>query len=188
MNPLHLLLRLSQGLASRLRNVWFRALGVRLGGYVWLRRVSIPRNWPDITLERGVSLDDGVVLLCSGPARREKIHIKSRTYINRNTILDAHEHLEIGSHCLIGPGCFLTDADHGTSTDGPVGKQPMRSRPTVLEDNVWLGAGVIVLKGVRIGNGAVVGAGAVVTHDVGAGAVVAGVPARLLKGSAQGEA
>jgi acetyltransferase-like isoleucine patch superfamily enzyme len=57
----------------------------------------------------------------------------------------------------------------------------MRSEPTVLEDNVWLGAGVIVLKGVRIGRGAVVGAGAVVTRDVPAGSVVAGVPARMIK-------
>jgi carbonic anhydrase/acetyltransferase-like protein (isoleucine patch superfamily) len=157
-----------------------RGLGVRLRGYVWMRRISIPHNWPDITLEAGVSLDDGVVLLCSGPAKREKIHIKSATYLNRNSILDAHEHLEIGSHCMIGPGCFLTDADHTTAPGRTVSEQPMRSEPTVLEDNVWLGAGVIVLKGVRIGRGAVVGAGAVVTHDVAAGIVVAGVPARML--------
>jgi acetyltransferase-like isoleucine patch superfamily enzyme len=145
-----------------------------------MRRISIPRNWPDITLEAGVSLDHGVVLLCSGPAKQDKIHINGGTYVNRNTILDAHEHLEIGSHCLIGPGCFLTDADHGKSPDNPVSQQPMKSKPTVLEDNVWLGAGVVVLKGVRIGRGAVVGAGAVVTHDVAAGSVVAGVPARNL--------
>src|ERR1043166_71531 len=89
-NPLHLVVRLSAGLSSRGRNVWFRTLGVRLMGYVWMRRISIPRNWSDITLEAGVSLDDGVVLLCSGPARRDKIQIKTETYINRNTILDAH--------------------------------------------------------------------------------------------------
>jgi acetyltransferase-like isoleucine patch superfamily enzyme len=146
-----------------------------------MRRISIPRNWSDITLERGGALDDGVVLLCSGPAKRDKIHIKGGTYVNRNSILDAHKQLEIGSHCMIGPGCFLTDADHGTSPDDPVSQQPMRSEPTVLEDNVWLGAGVIVLKGVRIGRGAVVGAGAVVTRDVPAGSVVAGVPARMIK-------
>jgi acetyltransferase-like isoleucine patch superfamily enzyme len=126
-------------------------------------------------------LDDGVVLLCSGLTRPDKILIQEGAYINRNTILDAHEHVEIGSHCMLGPGCFLTDADHGTTPGGMVGKQAMRVRPTILEDNVWLGAGVIVLKGVRIGSGAVVGAGAVVTRDVPAGARVAGVPARLLK-------
>jgi acetyltransferase-like isoleucine patch superfamily enzyme len=181
------MIRAGRGLVSRFRNVWFRALGVRLGGYVWLRKISIPRNWPDITVEPGVSLDDGVVLLCSGPPRRDKLHIKGGTYINRNTILDAHEHLEIGSHCMIGPGCFLTDADHGTSPGGAVANQPMRCQPTVLEDNVWLGAGVVVLKGVRIGKGAVVGAGAVVTHDIGARARVAGVPARLLSDSCPDE-
>jgi acetyltransferase-like isoleucine patch superfamily enzyme len=50
-----------------------------------------------------------------------------------------------------------------------------------VDDDAWLGVGVIVLSGVRIGKGAVVGAGAVVTHDVPDGAVVAGVPARIVK-------
>jgi acetyltransferase-like isoleucine patch superfamily enzyme len=180
MNPLHLLLRLKTGLASRLRNVWFRMLGVHILGYVWMRRIYIPRNWADIMIESGAALDDGVVLLCSGPMRIGKIHIKRGTYINRNTILDASEKLEIGGQCMIGPGCFLTDSDHGTSSTIAVGQQPMVSMPTILEDGVWLGAGVKVLKGVRIGKGAVVGAGAVVTKNVGAFEIVAGVPVKVI--------
>lgn len=181
MNPLHLIVRVHVGLDSRFRNVWFRLLGVNLTGYAWMRRISIPRNWTDITIEPGVSLDDGVVLLCSGPARQGKIHIKRGTYINRNTILDAHELLEVGCDCMIGPGCFLTDSDHGTTLGNQLGQQAMISKSTILEDGVWLGAGVKVLKGVRIGRGAVVGAGAVVTKDVPAGEKVAGVPARRIE-------
>ena len=180
MNPLHLLVRLNTGLASRIRNVWYRLLGVRILGYVWMRRVSIPRNWADILIEAGTSLDDGVVLLCSGPRRQGKIHIKRGTYINRNTILDASERLEIGGECMIGPGCFLTDSDHGTSSTIAVGQQGMVSMPTILEDGVWLGAGVKVLKGVRIGKGAVVGAGAVVTKNVDEFQIVVGVPSRVI--------
>ena len=56
----------------------------------------------------------------------------------------------------------------------------MQVRPVILEDDVWLGAGVIILSGVRVGRGAVVGAGAVVTKDVAANTVVAGVPARSI--------
>lgn len=166
------------GITSRRRNLWFRALGVHMNGYVWMRNVSIPRQWCDVTIEKGVGLDDGVVLLCSGLGRRDKLVIRSGTYVNRYTMFDVHESLEVGRHCMIGPHCYLTDSDHGILQDGPMAGEPMVSKPTIIEDNVWLGAGVIVLKGVRIGRNAVVGAGAVVTKDVPAKMIVAGVPAR----------
>lgn len=180
MNPLHLIVRLCAGLASRVRNVWFRLLGVRLTGYVWMRRVSIPRNWSDITIEGTASLDDGVVLLCGGPAKRDKLVIRSNTYVNRLTMIDAHERVEIGSGCLIGPGCYITDANHGTVAGKAPMEQPCEFRPTIIEDEVWLGAKVVVLAGVRIGRGAVVGAGAVVTKDVPANVIAVGVPARVV--------
>ena len=97
MNLLHVVVRLCAGAASRVRNMWFRLLGVRMTGYVWMRRVSIPRQWSDITIEEDCSLDDGVVLLCSGSARVDKLVIRSGTYVNRFTVLDAHEHIRGGS-------------------------------------------------------------------------------------------
>ncbi len=89
MSDTPLFFRIPQGVCSRLRNSWFRILGVRIHGYAWIRRISIPRNWADVTIDSGVSLDDGVVLLCSGPPAHEKIHIGSQTYINRYSIIDA---------------------------------------------------------------------------------------------------
>lgn len=65
MNVLNFFLRTSEGLSSRLRNFWFRLLGMRLESYIWMRKISIPRQWKDITLEKGAALDDSVVLLCS---------------------------------------------------------------------------------------------------------------------------
>ncbi len=61
-------------------------------------------------------------------------------------------------------------------------KQPLQSKgPIIIEDDAWLGFGAIVLSGVHIGKGAVIGAGAVVTHDVPEGAVAVGSPARVVK-------
>jgi acetyltransferase-like isoleucine patch superfamily enzyme len=180
MNPLHLLVRLCVGLTSRTRNFWFRLLGVRLTGYVWLQRVSIPRQWSDITIEGTASLDDGVVLLCSGAPKRDKLVIRGNTYVNRFTIIDAHERVEIGNGCLIGPGCYITDANHGTAAGQSPMIQPCECLPTIIEEEVWLGAKVIVLPGVRIGRGAVVGAGAVVTKNVEPFQIVAGIPARAI--------
>jgi acetyltransferase-like isoleucine patch superfamily enzyme len=173
--------RAGLGIASRLRNFYYRALGVRFGGYVWIRRVSIPRSWPDITIGADVGLDDGVCLVIGGPPKPNKLVIGAGTYINRYTILDAHDRLHVGRRVMIGPHCYITDADHGTVPGASVQLQAMKRKPVVIEDEAWLGAHVTVLPGVRIGKGAIVGAGAVVTHDVPDQAVVAGVPARLLR-------
>lgn len=170
-------IRLAEAFNSRRRNLWFALLGVKLRGYVWMRRISIPRQWSDITIEKDVSLDDGVVLLCSGSPKENKIAIDQGTYLNRYTMLDAHSQISIGRNCMIGPHCYITDANHGRAPRILVREQQMEPRPVVIEDDVWLGAGVVVLPGVRLGRGCVIGAGAVVTHDVPAGAVFAGVPA-----------
>lgn len=168
------------GVLSRCRNVIYRSLGVEFGGYVWLRRVSIPRQWSDIWIDAGASLDDGVVLLASGPPKPHKLAIGRGTYINRNTILDAHDELIIGRDCLIGPGCLITDANHGTQRHMTMRSQPMAAASVRIEDDVWIGAGCVILPGVAIGEGAVIGAGSVVTREVLAYTKVAGAPARVM--------
>lgn len=180
-----LLHRLGQGLASRSRNLAYRALGVDLRDYCWLRDVEIPRNWNDVTLH-GCSLDRGVVLLCSGPARPGKIEIGHGSYVNRYTMLDAHERIHIGRDVMIGPHCYLTDGNHGMAAGASVKSQPMTSAPVVIEDEAWLGAHVTVLAGVTIGRGAVIGAGSVVTKNVPAGAIAHGVPARVHRSRSDG--
>ena len=102
---LHLAVRAHDGLLSRWRNLWYRALGVRLTGYVWMRRVSIPDNWRNVTIEGGAGIDDGVVLRAGAGQRGEKLIIRTGTYINRYTIITAGERVEIGRNCLIGPHC-----------------------------------------------------------------------------------
>jgi acetyltransferase-like isoleucine patch superfamily enzyme len=174
--------RIWTGLASRRRNVYYRLLGVKLQGYVWLRQIEIPRNHQDIELEAGCALDRGVVLLCSGEvSTKPKIYIGTGTYINRGTFLDATASISIGQHCAIGPGCYITDHDHGQNPNLPPLEQPLTSQSTKISDRAWIGANVTILKGVNIGEQAVIGAGSVVTKDISAGAVAVGVPAKVIR-------
>jgi carbonic anhydrase/acetyltransferase-like protein (isoleucine patch superfamily) len=178
---IHFFHRAGMGTMSRARNLYYRILGVNTTGYVWMRRISIPRQWSDIMLEKDVSLDDGVVVLCSGPRRPNKIVIRSGTYVNRYTIFDAHHHMEIGNNVMIGPHCYFTDADHTYDPGSSVKSQPMKYGPLIVEDEVWIGANATLLPGIRIGRGAIIAAGAVVKRDVPAMAIVAGVPAKIIR-------
>ena len=173
--------RLGMGAASHGRNFYYRALGVRIEGYAWLRQIEIARNWSDITLGNQVALDRGVVIVTGGPPKRDKVRIGSGTYVNRYTIFDGHEQLWVGEKCMIGPQCYITDGDHGTEPGADVQSQPMRKSPVIIEDGVWIGSHVVVLPGVRIGRGAVIGAGSVVTKSIPANAIALGVPARVVR-------
>lgn len=86
--------------------------------------------------------------------------------------------ITIGDGSLIGHGTTLTTLNHSVDPDR---RADMTPAPIVIGRKVWLGASVTVVPGVTIGNGAIVGAGAVVTRDVPADAIVAGVPARLIR-------
>ena len=90
--------------------------------------------------------------------------------------------IRIGSGVQIAPQCAFYSYDHGIAPGALIRDQPLQSKgPIIIEDDAWLGFGVIVLSGVHIGKGAVVGAGAVVTQHVPDGAVVVGSPARVVK-------
>lgn len=88
--------------------------------------------------------------------------------------------ITIGDNTLIGHGSTLTTLNHRVD---PSRRADMLPSPILIGRNVWIGAGVTVVPGVTIGDGAIVGAGAVVTHDVAADTIVAGVPARVIRGT-----
>lgn len=89
--------------------------------------------------------------------------------------------IHIGRGVMIAPNCAFYPYDHGIAPHEPIKNQPLQTKGGItIDDDAWLGYGVIVLDGVRIGKGAVVGAGAVVTKDIPDGAIAVGSPARVI--------
>jgi acetyltransferase-like isoleucine patch superfamily enzyme len=89
--------------------------------------------------------------------------------------------ITIGNNVQIGPQVVFWGRDHGMKKDILINRQPHNLQPIVIQDDVWIGAHATILKGVTIYEGAVVAAGAVVTKDIPPYAIVAGVPAKIIK-------
>ncbi len=110
------------------------------------------------------------------------IRIGARTIVNVGCYLSGEGGLEIGADVLIGPHVKLLSAGHAIDDgDAVIARNRITRARIVVGDGAWIGAGAIVLEGVRIGRGAVVAAGALVRQDVPDGVVAAGMPARLLR-------
>ena len=116
----------------------------------------------------------------------QNIHLGDNVYLNfMCTVLDNNV-VHIGHNVMIGPLVQIYTAAHPIQAEPRIEGREV-AKPIVIEDNVWVGGGAILLPGVRIGRNAVVGAGAVVSRDVLANTVVAGNPARVIREIEQGE-
>ena len=153
----------------------FRALGE---GCVFERGVMVfhPEN---------ISLGDDVYVghqaILKGYYRNEMV-IGAHTWIGQMCFFHSAGGLRIGERVGIGPGVRIITSTHAEAgRDVPVLFSPVEMAEVVIEDDCDLGVNSVILPGVRVGRGAVVGAGAVVTADVPPFAVVAGVPARVLR-------
>lgn len=130
-----------------------------------------------IRLGERVTLRRGVVIAGNG-----LLAIGDGTTINEGCRISAFHDVRIGAGCLFAPCVSVLDIDHSFDTRAvPLKDQGYRTAPVVIGDEAWLGANAVVLRGVRIGRGAIVGANSVVTRDVPDYAIVGGVPARLLR-------
>jgi acetyltransferase-like isoleucine patch superfamily enzyme len=111
------------------------------------------------------------------------LKIGNNTHIHPRCQISAYKSsIYIGCDVQIAPNCAFYPYDHSFVPGKLIAEQPLQTKGGIIvDDDAWLGFGVIVLDGVRIGEGAVVGAGSVVTHDVPDGAIAVGVPARVVK-------
>lgn len=106
------------------------------------------------------------------------ITIGDDTFINYGTSISSHTSVTIGRNCLIGNHVLIMDSDYHDLIDR---RMPGRTAPIVIEDNVWIGTRAIILKGVTIGEGAVVAAGSTVVQDVAPRTVVGNPTAQVLR-------
>ncbi|MBD0290447.1 MAG: acyltransferase [Thermoleophilia bacterium] len=158
---------------------------------------------PDLQLGANVFIGDRVVIFMDregGPVELgDRVHLNSDVYVqtgNGGRVLvgrDTHVQIRcylaaynadivLGAGVHVAAGCAFFTYDHSADPASPIATQPLTSKgPITVGDDAWLGYGTIVLSGVRIGRGAVVGAGAVVTRDVPDGAIAVGVPAKVVR-------
>ncbi len=175
---------------------------ISLGGRSFISP-SADIHCPNLHLGQMVFIDDHVTLY----AHRDGggIRIGDYSSVQRYTIFETirggeivigrHTHIQsgcnltaalgsirIGDHVQLAPRCALYPYQHGMADlDAPIAKQPLTSKgDIIIEDDAWLGVGVIVMDGVTIGRGAVIGAGAVVTKDIPPLAIAVGSPARVI--------
>ncbi len=131
-----------------------------------------------VILGRWSWLGDG----CKIRAHEGVVEIGAKSVLGQECTLSCYQRISIGRECIIADRVMMIDFDHGTvEVERPIREQGIYKRDVRVGHNVWIGYGACVLRGVTVGDHAVVGTSAVVTRDVPADAVVGGVPARVLR-------
>jgi acetyltransferase-like isoleucine patch superfamily enzyme len=141
--------------------------------------VCLP-GWPFPRIRSKGRLEASVCVLSPGVridvARGATLVIGKGAYLNQGVRIVCHDRIEIGAGCRIAYDAIIADSDEHMTQSG----RPMMA-PVVLGEGCWIGSRAIILKGVTIGDRAVIGAGAVVTRDVPPYAVAVGQPARVIR-------
>jgi acetyltransferase-like isoleucine patch superfamily enzyme len=175
-----------------------RRYGRLLGRYLWRRFFTTAgRRWRTnglVFFGRGLELEIGEKgrvdfgrFVWIGDKTKIRCHegrveIGEKTVIGQECTISAYQHVRIGQQCVIADRAMFIDFDHGVvEVERPIRQQGIYKRDVVVGSNVWIGYGACVLRGVSVGDNSIVGTNSVVTKDVPANAVVAGIPARIIR-------
>ncbi len=111
-----------------------------------------------------------------------EVRVGAKTVMGQECTISAYQRVEIGRECIVADRVMLIDFDHGVvEVERPIRLQGIYKRDVHVGHNVWIGYGACILRGVSVGDNSIVGTSAVVTRSVPANAVVAGVPARVVR-------
>lgn len=181
----------------RVKNDRFVHVGKSILGKSFIIDYRVPRSEPSLRIgDENILLHENIF-----ESNKGFISIGDGTFINGGTRLISRSSITIGSNVTIAWGCMIYDHDsHSLDYRDRIQDQRQQlqdwqtgnfiankdwsrvnSKPIVIHDNVWIGFDVVILKGVTIGEGAIIGARSVVTHDIPAWSVAAGNPARVVK-------
>jgi acetyltransferase-like isoleucine patch superfamily enzyme len=175
-----------------------RRYGQLLGRYLRRRFFTVAgRRWRTnglVFFGRGLELEIGVKgrvdfgrFVWIGDKTKIRCHegrveIGDKTVMGQECTISAYQHVRIGRQCVIADRAMFIDFDHGVvEVERPIRQQGIYKRDVIVGSNVWIGYGACVLRGVSVGDNAIVGTNSVVTKDVPANAVVAGIPARIIR-------
>jgi len=127
---------------------------------------------------RFVWIGDGTKIRC----HEGEVIIGDKTVLGQECTISAYKHVRIGEQCVIADRAMFIDFDHGmVEVERTIREQGIYKRDVDVGSNVWVGYGACILRGVQVGDNAVIGTNAVVTANVPANAVVGGVPAKVLR-------
>jgi acetyltransferase-like isoleucine patch superfamily enzyme len=189
-------IRLSRFLTRN--RMWTPRYGRLLLRYLW-RRLLTPAGWrwrsdgmlflgrglelriargARVELGRFVWLGDGTKVRC----HEGLVEIGEKTVLGQECTISAYQRVRIGEQCVIADRAMFIDFDHGVvEVERPIRSQGIYKRDVEVGSNVWIGYGACILRGVSVGDNSIVGTNSVVTRDVPANAVVAGIPARIIR-------
>ena len=153
-----------------------------------IRRPIDIRGLSRISVSRGFTTGRYCRIEAHSETERVVLHIGKNCQINDSVHIAAANDVIIGNNVLIASRVFITDLNHGgykgdmhSHPSTVCSERPLQSTFIHIEDNVWLGEGVVVLPGVIIGECSIIGANSVVSHDIPANAIAVGNPAKVIK-------
>ena len=165
---------------SFLKKLYFTLLGMKINKGTVLSKMHI--TWPhQVSVGANCSLEHDIYFKFDGVWKPgPSIKISDNVFIGSGCEFNIRAGIDVGSNSLIASGCRFIDHDHGTIIGELMRNQNGPEKAIKIGSNVWLGCNVIVLKGVEIGDGAIVAAGAVVTKSISPNAIWAGIPAKKI--------
>lgn len=165
---------------SFFRKIALRILGMQIGKNTPVPALTV--TWPhQVALGNNCILEEMISFKFDGIRKPgPSIHIADHVFIGAGCEFNIRKSVTIGSDSLIASGCRFIDHDHGIQAGSLMRKQHGVEKEIIIGSDVWIGCNVVVLKGVEIGNGAVVAAGAVVTRSILPNEIWGGVPAKKI--------